>query len=101
MLAVSASHSWKGIEVVYHGDRVVSRVKFSDVTKEMLRTLAPQAVFSPVFSFDFDCIDLATLLHDIDFKGQYRAVATNLPNPALIEAEIQEVCPRLDFKIVS
>ena len=74
---------------------------FREITAELLDHIQPESVFSPVVAQNFDCIELAMTLHNLGFTGAYRAFATNLPKPALIEREVGFICPNLDFKIIS
>ena len=76
-------------------------VAFHEVTGGLLDQLQPSTVISPALAKGFDCIDLAMLLNRLNFNGNYRAVANNLPKPGLIEAEIAQLCPRLHFEIVA
>lgn len=78
----------------------IAFISISDVSEELLANHAPTVVFSPVLARRFDCIELAVLLHNIGYTGSYRAMAKDLPKPELIEREVREICPRLDFKIL-
>lgn len=101
ILAVGAPEEWKrqGKALPSHGK--LAFVAFHEVTGYLLDKLNPAAVVSPVLAKGFDCIDLAQVLHSLDFKGPYRAAAPDLPKPKLIESEIAQLCPRLDFQIVT
>lgn len=76
-------------------------VSFEEVTEGLLEHLGPSAVISPALAQDFDCIDLALRLHDLNFKGMYRATAPDLPRPEVVEKEIAHLCPSIDFKIIT
>ena len=76
-------------------------VAFPDVSEAILSLYNPKVVVSPALATAFDCIELALLLHNIGFKGAYWAVARDLPKPDLIEREVAQMCPRLDFRIVN
>ena len=78
----------------------VAFVSFQDITDITLDHLAPSIIYSPVLAQRFDCIELAVLLHNLGFKGEYRAVARDLPKPDLIVREVRQICPRLSFQIV-
>lgn len=101
MMAVGELAEW----LLTHGglpaSREVAYASFADVTLENLEKWEPEIIVSPVLSRSFDCIDLAQRLADIGFEGGYRAIGLNLPRPKMIEREIRELCPRLDFKILS
>ena len=75
-------------------------VAFHEVTQEMLDHWQPSVVFSPLLARNFDCIDLAVLLHGLGYSGEYRAIAIGLPKPKLIEREVCQLCPQLRFRIV-
>lgn len=79
----------------------VAYVAFNDVTGDLLQELRPETVVSPALARDFDCIDLAMLLCALRFTGSYKATAFGLPKPKLIEAEIAQLCPRLNFEIIN
>lgn len=75
-------------------------IGFHEVTDVTLEYLQPAMVFSPVLAKAFDCIDLALTLHKLGFSGAYRALAVGLPKPVVIEREVRQMCPHLDFAIV-
>ncbi len=74
-------------------------LSFEEVSDESLGFYQPSIIYSPVLAQDFDCIDLALRLHGLGFSGEYQAVARNLPNPRLIENEVRQLCPQLDFRV--
>lgn len=74
-------------------------VAFEDISEETLEHFSPSVIFSPVLASRFDCIELTLLLRNLGFTGAYRAVAQNMPKPALIEREVSQLYPKLDFKI--
>lgn len=78
----------------------IAFLAFDDVDEAGLMLHAPDMVYSPVLARDFDCIELATLLHNVGFTGTYRAVGNGLPKPELIEREVRQMCPRIKFEIV-
>ncbi len=75
-------------------------IGIEDVTPEMLDELQPDIIYSPLLAKTFDCIDLAMQLHKIGYEGAYRAKASDVPVPAMIEREVQQLCPQLDFEII-
>ena len=101
ILAVGSPDAWQRDmgQLPRHGS--VAFVSFQDVTGALLEDLQPEAVVSPALARDFDCIDLAMLLSSLDFEGCYKATAFGLPKPKLVEAEIAQLFPRLDFEIIS
>ncbi len=76
-------------------------VAFHELTPELLELVRPQIVLSPLLCSAFDCMDLADVLARAGFRGRYRALSPDLPEPELIRTEIRSACPGLDFDIVS
>ena len=75
-------------------------VDFHELTPEMVVTLAPTLVVSPLLAMSFDCIDLAVLLQEAGFTGRYRAFSRPIPNPKLVRREIHDLCPDIDFDLM-
>lgn len=73
---------------------------FEDVTEAVIQEYDPAVIVSPILASNFDCIDLALLLHSLGYRGSYRAMATDLPRPELVVREVSQMCPRLDFDIL-
>ncbi|AZQ67507.1 hypothetical protein EF888_10415 [Silicimonas algicola] len=78
----------------------VAFVSIEEVTEALIALHAPTVVFSPVVARRFDCIDLAMRLSQIGYLGPYRAIAKDLPRPDLIEREVRQAFPNIDFAIV-
>jgi hypothetical protein len=100
ILAVGESEEWlrKGNSLPTEGG--VMFVSIQDVTFDLLNRVCPSVVISPALSARFDCIDLAQILYSLGYRGRYRAVSRELPNPTMIEREINQICPGLDFGIL-
>lgn len=100
VLAVGDLTEWlsKGREVPVGGK--VAFVEFSDLTRELFEIYGPSFVLSPLLAHGFDCIDVSQVLQSLGFKGQYRAMAHNVPDPGLIKREISAICPDVDFDII-
>lgn len=100
IMAVGEPLEWakQGNDLPDYDDMVV--VSFEEVTEGYLDYYKPSLIVSPALSPAFDCIELAMLLHNIGYKGAYRAVVRDLPNPGLIEREVKSICPMLDFGIL-
>lgn len=75
------------------------QVDIQQVGAELLETLKPDIIISPLISRSFDCIDLAQILGGLGYRGIYRAVTTALPAPDLIRREISNLCPGLKFDL--
>lgn len=99
VLAVGDSDEWikEGKFAPLDG---VEFIAFHAIDEEALARLRPSLVYSPLLATTFDCIDLALLLYKLGYDGRYRALSTNVPKPHVIEREVRQLCPKLDFKIV-
>ncbi|MGJ8622403.1 MAG: hypothetical protein ACSHW1_06455 [Yoonia sp.] len=75
-------------------------VKIQDLSEDTLAALLPEVILSPLIADGFDVLDLAVHLRRLGFRGRYRAIATNIPNPAMIRAEVRELAPELDFDLL-
>jgi len=100
ILAVGELSRWiqSGKNVVKH-----PQIAFADITEvdeTLLETLGTEMVVSPVLCNAFDCLDLAEQLQACNFRGKYRAIAQNLPNPALVRREVKAQCPDVDFDFI-
>lgn len=100
VLAIGDPKDWGGIFDSFPDARDMPYLNYQNITEKALNHYRPHSVYSPVFSDSYDCIDLAVLLEKLAFKGLYRAFGTDLPNPKLIEREVHQTCPRLNFQVV-
>lgn len=82
-------------------EKFVTCVEFKNVCGDLLSSLQPDMVLSPVLCSGFDCVDLAHLLQRHGFSGRYRAVMPDTLNPCVVRDEVQASCPKIDFDIVS
>lgn len=100
VLAVGDVEEWRRRGNTLPMGSSLAFVEICEVTPELIATLAPEMVVSPLLGRGFDCIDLAQALHASGFRGRYRAMARNLPDPQMIRQEIRSLCPGLDFDIL-
>lgn len=98
VLAVGDPEEWRRQGHVLP-DEKLAFLAFEELTEETMQHYSPSVIFSPVLAHGFDCIELTLLLRNLSYKGAYRAVAQDLPKPALIEREVSQLYPALDFKI--
>lgn len=99
-IAIGELDEWTNQGNSLPGESSISFLSFKDVSEAALAVHRPEVVYSPVLAKDFDCIDLASLLHNIGFQGTYRAVGNGLPKPELIEREVRQMCRRIKFEII-
>ncbi|MBT8459000.1 MAG: hypothetical protein HKP37_02400 [Boseongicola sp.] len=100
ILAVGEPDEWQQSGQTIPRAEGVQFVSINEVNETLLEHLCPTVVISPALSRRFDCIDLAQILCSHRFKGRYRAVSRELPNPSMVEREIRGLCPGLDFAIL-
>ncbi|NNE88271.1 MAG: hypothetical protein HKN27_09370 [Silicimonas sp.] len=100
VLAVGDPEEWRRQGHDLPKDNVVF-MSFDEITEATIENFSPSVIYSPVLAHAFDCIELALLLRHLGFKGEYRAMAQDLPKPDLIEREVSQMCPQLNFKIAA
>ena len=98
VMAVGDPEEWKRQGHKLPQEKLVF-VAFEDIDQATMEQFSPSIVLSPVLAHTFDCIELALLLRSLGFNGEYCAVARDLPKPALIEREVSQMCPSLNFRI--
>ena len=75
-------------------------IDFEDVTPEKVADIAPRVVLSPLLCRNFDALEIARRLNDMGYTGQYTVVVKDIPNPSVIEHDVRQVAPSLDFSIL-
>lgn len=101
ILAVGEVGHWRSSGRDLPFDSQIVFADFHDVTAELIASLEPEFILSPLVSGTFDCLDLAQVLHEIGFLGRFRILVPHLPNPRIITAEIKSLCPQLDLMLIS
>lgn len=100
ILAIGDIDAWKPLGGQDALDGKVSFQSFRELSGCLLELLKPALVVSPLLTREFDCVDLARRLNDLGYSGAYRALATGLPMPGIVKAEVRQACPALDFDII-
>ena len=72
---------------------------FSDVTDALLHLHAPDLVLSALVGDEYDVVELARKLASLEFRGRYRALTSNLPNPRMVLNEVRTAAPQIDFDL--
>lgn len=101
VVAVGDTRQWNEAGASLPKDVKVAFAAIEDITDDFLAIVEPETVISPLLARSFDCADLAERLHMYGFRGRYRAIAADIPNPGLIRREVREAFPGLDFEIIS
>ncbi len=100
ILAVGDVRQWVSSGRALPADSQIAFAEFHEISAELLQTLTPDIVMSPVLTRGFDCLDLAQALQASGFRGRFRVVAPDMPNPKVIQAEIRALCPTLDVAFI-
>ena len=100
ILAVGDVRNWMNAGRALPADSQIAFAEFHEITEELLLTLLPDVVLSPVLCRAFDCLDLAQTLHGSGFRGRLRIMAPDMPNPRVIQSEIRALCPGLDVAFI-
>ena len=83
------------------GWRRMSAEGFLRLSRGAFAALAPETVLSPLIAGAHDALEIARHLRRLGYAGEYRIIAPNLPDYALVRAEIGAVAPRIDCRIIS
>jgi len=100
VLTVGDPSEWDDRDRVFPDACDMSFLQFDKFDEETLRHYRPHSIYSQVLTPNFDCIELATLLESLAFEGTYKAFGRNLPKPKLVEREVRQTCPNLNFEVV-
>jgi len=75
--------------------------RYHTIDEQLMTRVRPDHVVAPLFSTEFDIMDLAQRLHQIGFGGQLVAMAPPLPKPGLVLNEIMARCPGLKMGMMA
>ncbi|WP_296425833.1 hypothetical protein [Yoonia sp.] len=99
-LIIGNSARWKA------EGRLIPRLKgfqfvdIGDLTPQIVNEASPDMVLSPLIGDEFDAVDLAMKLNELNYLGRYRAIANDVPDVELIRREVYGVAPQLDFDLL-
>lgn len=77
----------------------VRRVTFSDLGKVALGPTGPDTVLAPLFSDDFDALDLLDRLCALQFHGTVQILAPSLPNRQIVLHELQSAAGKRGIRV--
>lgn len=100
VLTVGDPNEWDDRDRVFPDARDMTFLHFENFNEATLEHYRPHSIYSQVLAPNFDCIELATLLQNLAFEGTYKAFGRNLPKPKLVECEVRQTCPYLNFEVV-
>ena len=93
-------HRWKASGRLADSNAEYVFANFEDLNQELLATVNPHMILSPLIADKFDASDVIAKLNQFRFSGPYRAISGPLPDPGLVRAELQRPAPFLDFDII-
>ncbi|MGC8202420.1 hypothetical protein ACP2AV_06920 [Aliiroseovarius sp. PTFE2010] len=97
VLAVGDVTGWRRSNRAFPQSQSVALADFYEIDAALLDMIRPEFVLSPAICAQFDCLDLAAVLHAAGFKGMFRALTGQLPAPDIIRREVAACYPGLDF----
>lgn len=75
-------------------------VDIATLSADLVNEIQPDIVLSPLIANNFDAVDVAMRLVDLQFQGKYRAIASDLPDASMICKEIRSFAAKLDFDLL-
>lgn len=76
-------------------------IEFAALTSAILDTVAPDIILSPLMGDNFDVLDIAQRLSNLNFEGRYRVIADSLPDAQMVRREVCNHAPSLDFDLLT
>lgn len=100
-LLVLGSHEfYQYIRAQLHPVGPLTHLSMSSLECNILDRLAPDFIIAPLFNGNTDCMEISETLHGFGYEGCILFVSENLPNPAMIETEIRQHIPQLNFHVL-
>jgi len=74
--------------------------RFDGLCRDLLLTVRPDCVVTPLVAPNFDVLDLAQCLAELDYSGPLIAVTFPLPDRRVIEREVTECCAGIRLRVI-
>ena len=74
--------------------------RFTTISPEFVRRVAPDCILSPIVARQFDIVDLVRLLDRCNYRGSVVAVTDPLPAPTMVLTELRRFNRRLDMSLL-
>ena len=100
ILAIGDPREWEDRDRIFPDAKDMSFLNFEKFDEAALEHYQPHSIYSQVLTPNFDCVELAVLLQNLAFDGIYKAFGRNLPKPKLVEREVRQSCPGVNFEVV-
>ncbi|MFV2035631.1 MAG: hypothetical protein ACC631_11105 [Halocynthiibacter sp.] len=75
-------------------------VDYLDLDRSVLESIEPDIVLAPLVGIGFDALDLAARLCRLGFRGRFRVLAPDLPNPDIVLTELRAQAPDIDCDLL-
>ena len=72
---------------------------FAELSRDLIEKVAPDIVLSALMGEDFDALELARCLSELGFRGRFRALTTDLPNPDSVRDDVRSAALGVDFDL--
>lgn len=82
---------------------VLEGFEFADInsiTPSFIRQFAPDLILSTLVTRDYDVVEIARILANMEYQGAYRVLVNNIPDTSMILEEIRSVSKNLDFDVI-
>ncbi len=99
-LVVGDLRRWTAEGRAFAGLSEFNFTNISRLDRDLINDLDPDIVLSPLVADEFDAVDVAVKLIDLNYRGKYRAITDQHINGPLIANEIRSLSPHLDFDLL-
>ncbi|PHQ98364.1 MAG: hypothetical protein COB40_01065 [Marinosulfonomonas sp.] len=100
VLAIGEVSQWRNTGRKLPWNSQITFAGFEDIEAGVLERIKPDIILSPLLCRTFDCLDLAQSLQSSGFRGRYRIMSPQIPNPVIVLKELRMLCPSLDVDII-
>lgn len=76
-------------------------ISFEQLSEETLTGFDPDTVAMPLFSDDFDCLDVSRILVACEYTGRVLVIHPDIPRSEGIMLEVSRTFPTLEIEFVS
>lgn len=100
IIFIGNTDGWMDSDTVLPKMANTKTCSIQDLTHAFFAEYRPDIVLSPLVTSQFDVLELAIKLDQLNFEGRFRAITAPLPAPEIILSEIRFECPALDFDLI-
>lgn len=100
ILVVGKPNEWTALLRRVPPEEDLRFVGIEELTVAQLDEMQPSLVLCPLVGEGFDALDVAQRLALAAFQGRLRVVASSVPNPEVVRAEVQAAAEEVDVDLV-